>query len=189
MPWDGRTICAPDVSFSHLLLNGLEFDEAGINIFCSDSPLSTPPSTPPDSPTLIPSPIPEIPEHLGSSSSSEFISHPITSSLDTAPHQKSQRMHAKRRSKDNRRVKRKAERELAKRGQLARDYKPRPSIGRNHAKGRLPLKTNFDRRKLSITETGYTGLRDDKSATEYPLEQLVGPNSRFKMKYVAWNGK
>ena len=192
MPWDGRVICvAPEFSFSNLLLSHLEFDEEGMAIFCSNSPLSTPPSTPASSPTITPPSMPEMPEHLflSASSLSDFSSGPNSSNSSTTPLQTCQMTHAKRQSKANRKVKRRSERALAKEGQSIRDYKPRPNIGRNHIKGHQPLKTTFDRRKFTTTDTAYTGLRGNNSATEYPLEVLVGPDSRFKMEYIKWKGE
>jgi len=108
--------------------------------------------------------MPKVPEHLGPSSSSEFHSRSIANNPDATPPQTSQKMHAKHKSKENHKKKRKAECELANRSQSACDYKPRPNIGRNHVKGCQPLKTEFDRSKISITKMAYTGLHSDKSA-------------------------
>ncbi|EDR00444.1 uncharacterized protein LACBIDRAFT_334090 [Laccaria bicolor S238N-H82] len=82
-----------------------------------NSPWSTLPM-PGNSLTLMPLPLPKIPEHLGPSSFSEFISPLIASNPDATPPQTSQTMDAKHQSKENHKAKRKAERVLAKKDQL-----------------------------------------------------------------------
>ncbi|EDR02907.1 uncharacterized protein LACBIDRAFT_331898 [Laccaria bicolor S238N-H82] len=114
--------------------DGLEFDKEGITIFCSNSPWSTLPM-PGNSLTLMPLPLPKIPEHLGPSSFSEFISPLIASNPDATPPQTSQTMDAKHQSKENHKAKRKAERVLAKKDQSACNYKLCWNIGRNQIKG------------------------------------------------------
>jgi hypothetical protein len=51
-----------------------------------------------------------------------------------------------------------------------------------------PVKTNLSIKKTNMASTGYVGLREQKSKKDYPLEELVGRNSKLGFRLIEWDG-
>ncbi|KIJ96780.1 hypothetical protein K443DRAFT_134056 [Laccaria amethystina LaAM-08-1] len=64
---------------------------------------------------------------------------------------------------------------------------PNPTV-RKHVKSSKPHPTKYNSSTIPIASSGYLALPGPKSSSKFPLEQLVGPQSRFKMQKVVWDG-
>ncbi|EDR03721.1 uncharacterized protein LACBIDRAFT_306858 [Laccaria bicolor S238N-H82] len=109
--------------------------------------------------------------------------------LQTDPPRRTTR--AKQRSHSNRKNKRKMEREAARLESKGRKetYKARSSTVKKHIKPANPYETQFDTTTIPIASSGYVSVPGRKSSSTFPLKKLVGPDSRFKMEKVVWDGK
>ena len=194
-----------NVSFPKLLLDSLTLEaglfdtspltspERSLPSSAASSPLSTPPDSP--LPTLLPpstvnddvppmSMPPALPASLSPSTANDNIPlmsmNPVVNST-----------HSKRQSHANRRLRRQQQRAAAKLEQQQRvaSYKPRRSTVKKHIKSTNTHRTRFNTEGIPIASSGYVAIPGDKSSTAFPLGVLVGPQSRFKMRKVTWNGE
>lgn len=70
--------------------------------------------------------------------------------------------------------------------------KPRPDFAAKFVHSASPIASSKDLSKSRVVKTGYTALKvvdDKKGRREYTLEELVGPNSPHKFRYVPWDGR
>ncbi|EDR04914.1 uncharacterized protein LACBIDRAFT_303791 [Laccaria bicolor S238N-H82] len=98
--------------------------------------------------------------------------------------------HAKRQGHANRRRKREREKEAVKLESRERicPYKPRPATVKKHVKSSKPRLTKYNNDTIPIASSSYLALPGPNSSSKFPLEQLVGPQLRFKMQKVVWDG-
>jgi hypothetical protein len=181
--------------FSQLLIDSIKLEEGFTYLFSSSpltsperslppstasSPLSTPPTSPMSSPRLLAFPI---------TTNDDDVQQPQSMPpVQLDPPNRS--THAKRQGHANRKRKREREREAAKleSRERIRPYKPRPATVRKHVKSSKPHPTKYNSSTIPIASSGYLALPGPKSSSKFPLEQLVGPQSRFKMQKVVWDG-
>lgn len=143
-------------------------------------PLSTPPASPMSSPRLLAFPIMTNDGGVPPQSMPPVQLNPPNRST-----------HAKRQGHTNRKRKREREREAAKLESRERicPYKAPPATVKKHAKSSKPYATKFNSSTIPVTSSGYLAAPRQKSSSKFPLEQLVGPQLRFKMQKVVWDGK
>ncbi|KAL1671179.1 hypothetical protein EV122DRAFT_227001 [Schizophyllum commune] len=93
----------------------------------------------------------------------------------------------KRRTREHRKRKREAAKLEA---QDEADIEVRESTRRKYIDNAEPLNTSIHLSGLRVTRTGYTALRDTAvQGRSYRLDELVGPQSKFKFDLVPWNGR
>ncbi|KAK1217089.1 hypothetical protein PQX77_020273 [Marasmius sp. AFHP31] len=93
---------------------------------------------------------------------------------------------SKARSKKNR--KRKREKEKAEKG--AEGYSVPPALKKKHLNNSKSQSVNFDLGSIRVADNGFTGHhRNHGSQKEYTLDEMVGPESRFKFNLIEWDGR
>jgi hypothetical protein len=180
--------------FSPLLLGSIKLDKGFMYLFSSlpltsperslppstaSSPLSTPPASPMSSPRLLAFPI----------MTNDDV--PLQFMPPVQPDPPSRSTHTKRQGHANQKRRREREREAAKvesQGRI-RPYKARPAMVKKHVKPSKPYATQFNSSTIPITSSGYLAVPGQNSSSKFPLQQLVGPQSQFKMQKVIWDGR
>ena len=202
MSYYTTVLACNNLCLSQLLLDSLKLEDGYTYLF-SSSPLTSPerslPSSAASSPLSTPlaSPI-SLPWLLAFPSEANDDDVPLLSMppaqmagspLPTNPPYRSTR--AKRRSHAKRKNKRKIEREASKLEKKGRKdtYKARSSTVKKHVKPANAYQTQFDTTTIPIASSGYVSVPGQKSSSEFALEKLVGPDSRFKMEKVVWDGR
>ncbi|KAI5895152.1 uncharacterized protein SCHCODRAFT_02598331 [Schizophyllum commune H4-8] len=93
----------------------------------------------------------------------------------------------KRRTREHRKRKREAAKLTA---ADEADVEVRESTRRKYIDNAEPLSTGIRLTGLRVTRTGYTAMRDATlQGRPYRLDELVGPQSKFKFNLVPWNGR
>ena len=195
-----KTVILPndEFSFSQLLIDSIKLEE-GFTYLFSSSPLTSPErslppstaslplSTPPASPTLLAFPITADDDDVPPQSMPPV--DPPQSMPPVDPPNRS--THAKRQGHANRKRRREREREAAKleSRQRIRPYKARPATVKKHVKPSKAYETHFNSSTIPIMASGYVAVPGQNSSSKFPLEALVGPQSRFKMQKVVWDGE
>ena len=155
-----------------------------------DSPLPTlpPPSTANDDVPPMSMP-PALPASLSPSTANDNV--PLMSMPTALSNPVANSTHSKCQSHANRRLRRQQQRAAAKleQQQWVASYKPRRSTAKKHIKSTNTYRTCFNTEGIPIASSGYVAIPGDKSSTAFPLGVLVGPQSRFKMRKVTWNGE
>ncbi|KAK7435151.1 hypothetical protein VKT23_019843 [Stygiomarasmius scandens] len=144
------------------------------------SPTPTPNSSPVSSPNPSRSPSPSTPTATAQLQASQPIA------LSSSKKRKQQR--AKQSSKANR--KRKRTEEAASQNPDA--YEVRAPSHRKHVESSEPLESHFSfETEARAASTSYVGLNDGSGIDRRTpaLEELVGPNSKYKMELYTWDGR
>ncbi|PPQ97424.1 hypothetical protein CVT26_006788, partial [Gymnopilus dilepis] len=151
----------------------------------SDLPLPSPQLSPLNSATALQSDgllksggLDEPMRHDQNGSTPELPQLPTAEPLTRAEKRKQQE---KLRSKENKRRKK----------EKTDEYIPRdsPSHAKKHLAGASHIPTSFEAEKMPISKAGFIALRSPDSATTYRLEDFIGPDAKFNMKLVTWNGE
>lgn len=191
MPFKATILASNDVRFSQLLLDSIKLDD-GFTYLFSSSPLTSPErSLPPSAASSPPSTPP------ASTFSTQLLAFP--NEEDVPPQSMpptqfgppSHSTHAKRQGHANRKQRRKREREAAKLEMRQRisPYNVRPATVRKHVKPATAYETQFNSSTIPIASSGYVAAPGKRSSSTFSLELLVGPQSRYKMRKVVWDGK
>ena len=171
----------------------LDNREIGYGLY-SDSPLTTPEPTPPQSPTQKLTSTLDNPPHFPLD-----LSHPAAVGDSASPSagqvnkvenkgkkykSNKKRSHAKRKLD---RAERRKEHEAN-----AHPYEPCPATRQTHICTSNTVRTGLDLAGIPISKPGFIGLRDMEEVKDtgvYMLQDMVGPNSRFKFKLQKWDGR
>lgn len=152
------------------------------------SPLTSPCTSAPPTPPSHTAPLPSLDVPTTSTTptpSTSSAATPTTPTVSTPIHQKSGRK-ARQQAESHRLRKRKRQ---EKRNEKFGTYERRENVERRYIDPAVPVRTNIDMEKASVTQAGFVGRNNGSGRKRtYKLEELCGETSKYRLKYVPWDG-